>query len=250
MIFLIDRIPIPGFSEPASSLSHYLVIPIFLVLFVFLLKKAWGKTPLIYHIFFGFAVVFVLSMSGTFHLLDKGGVAKGIFQRLDHAGIFLLIAASMFPVHGILFKGIKRWGILVLMGTAAVAGIVLKAVYFDSFSNFIDLVMYLGYGWVAMISGILLVRKFKLKFIFWLLIEAGCYTLGAVLDFAEWPTLWTGVISGHEVFHLFVGAGIICHWRFIWSFADFQPNLTKELAITSEEVPEKELAPVSVRPRS
>ncbi|MCB9234483.1 MAG: hemolysin III family protein [Bacteroidia bacterium] len=235
MVFLIDRIPLPGISEPVSSFSHYLVIPVFVVLFVFLLRKAWGKTPIVYHILFGIAAVFVLSMSGTFHLLEKGGFAKAIFQRLDHAGIFLLIAASFFPVHGILFKGVKRWGILVLMGTAAVAGVILKVLYFDDFSNLMDLVVYLGYGWLGLISGVMLVRKFKLKFIFWLLIEAACYSVGAVLDFAEWPTLWTGVISGHEIFHLFVGAGIICHWRFIWSFADFKPGIVNEQRAMNNE---------------
>jgi len=103
--------PIPGFSDPFSSLSHLLGAFIFLVLSFPLLKS--GKGNLLRSIalsVFSFASVFMLSMSGVYHLLSPDGEARVILQRLDHSAIFVLIVGTMTPVHLILFRGFMCWG--------------------------------------------------------------------------------------------------------------------------------------------
>ena len=55
-----------------------------------------------------------------------------------------------------------------------------------------------------------------------------CYALGAVFNQTAWPILWPGVIQAHELFHLFVIAGVGFHWYFFWSLAE-QP-MTGEAA--------------------
>ena len=54
--------------------------------------------------------VFLLSMSGVYHMMESGGTARAVMGRLDHSAIFVLIAGTFTPVHGILFRGWARWG--------------------------------------------------------------------------------------------------------------------------------------------
>ena len=42
------------------------------------------------------------------------------------------------------------------------------------------------------------------------------YSIGAVAHVARRPTLWAGVLGSHELFHLFVVAGVLTHFLFIW----------------------------------
>ena len=41
------------------------------------------------------------------------------------------------------------------------------------------------------------------------------YSLGAVLNLLHWPVLLPGIFGAHELFHLFVLAGSLAHYRFI-----------------------------------
>ncbi len=50
------------------------------------------------------------------------------------------------------------------------------------------------------------------------------YSVGAVLNLLHWPVLWPGVFEAHELFHLFVMAGSLSHFWFIFSaVATFDP---------------------------
>ena len=47
-------------------------------------------------------------------------------------------------------------------------------------------------------------------------IAAGlAYTVGAVVEFLDWPVLWPGVVGPHEIFHVFVLIGVSLHFVFI-----------------------------------
>lgn len=159
-------------------------------------------------------------MSGVYHLLNKGGMASQVMRRLDHAGIFLLIAGSFTAVHGYLFRGFWRWGMITAIWVMAIAGLTLKTIFFSSVSEALSLTFYIGLGWFGAISGFLLWRKFGLKYIMPLLLGAVFYTLSALLDFFDVPHLVPGLMGPHEIFHVGVILGISCHWIFIYRFAN------------------------------
>jgi len=214
-------VAIPGFTEPFSSLSHLLAAGVFLIIGIFMVMNGRGKTSnTVSLIVFIFSYVFLLSMSGVFHSLDNGGTGRMILQRLDHAGIFILIAGTFTPVHTILFRGIWQWGMLLLIWTIAITSITLKIIYFDSIEEWLGLTMFLGMGWVGAVSGILLYKRFGLNFIKPLLYGAAAYTIGAVMEFLRWPNLIPGYLGPHELFHIAVLFGIGYHFWFIYTFAD------------------------------
>ena len=84
--------------------------------------------------------------------------------------------------------------------------------------------LYLTLGWLGALSGYLLWRRSGLRFIRPLLLGGVAYSVGAVAEFVRWPVLIPGVMHAHEAFHLAVIIGALCHWSFIWQFANAEPS--------------------------
>src|SRR5687768_17309979 len=80
---------IPGFADPFSSLSHLLGAAIFLALGVFLIRRGAGNAARVASlVVFVIGSVLLLSISGTYHLLDHSGAARRVLRVLDHCAIF------------------------------------------------------------------------------------------------------------------------------------------------------------------
>jgi channel protein (hemolysin III family) len=209
-------ITIPGFSEPVSSLSHLVAAFFFFALSVALIfrhRPSGLKTIAI--LIMSFSTVFLLSMSGVYHLLDPSGSGRAVLQRLDHAAIFVLIAGTFTAVHLVMFKGIWRWGMITLIWFFAVSGITLKSIFFNDLPEWIGLSIYISLGWFGVISAIRLWKHYGFSFIKPLLYGGLAYSIGAIIDFLQYPLLIPGVIGAHEIFHFAVMAGISFHWAFI-----------------------------------
>jgi channel protein (hemolysin III family) len=211
---------IPGFTDPFSAISHITGAILFLFFGVRLVRYAKLQSGVVAALTTGVfvsSVVFLLSMSGVFHLLEHGGGARTVLQRLDHAAIFALIAGTFTPIHGILFRGFWRWGVLFVIWTLAIAGITLKSIFFNDMAEWVGLMFYLGLGWIGVLTAFLAHRLHGFQIIKPLLYGALAYTVGASLEFLRMPVLVPGVLGPHELFHLAVLAGIMFHWSFIRS---------------------------------
>ncbi|MCC6494124.1 MAG: hemolysin III family protein [Pirellulales bacterium] len=214
-------ISIPGFADPVSSLSHLVGAGVFLVMGTFLVRRGAGSAARMASLaIFSFGAVLLLSISGVYHLLQRDGTPREVLRVLDHAAIFVLIACSFMPPHVILFRGPWRWGMLVAVWTFAAAAITVKSVFFGVLPEIVGTGLYLGMGWIGLISGIALWRRFGFAFIAPLLWGGVAYSIGAVLDVLHWPVLVPGVVQWHEVFHVAVLAGLTLHWAFIYGIAD------------------------------
>jgi channel protein (hemolysin III family) len=212
---------IPGFSDPVSSLSHLSGAVVFAILSVPLMSRGRGDALRVVSLaVFAFSCVLLLSLSGAYHLLSPGTAAREVLMRLDHAAIFVLIAGSFTPVHAILLRELWQWHLLAWIWAAAIAGLALKTVYFDTMPAWLGLLMYLGLGWLGLISTVAIALRSGVRFILPLVWGALAYTGGAVVDFLDWPVLVAGVVGPHELFHLAVLAGISFHWAFIRGIAD------------------------------
>jgi channel protein (hemolysin III family) len=217
---------IPGFSDPLSSLSHLAAALVFAVLSVPLILRARGEALRVVSLaVFAFSCVLLLSLSGVYHLLSPGTAGRSVLLRLDHAAIFVLIAGSFTPVHMILLRDLWHWHLLAWIWVAALAGLVLKTVYFDAMPPWLGLLMYLGLGWLGLISTVALARRSGVRFILPLVWGGLAYTAGAVVDGLGWPVLVAGIVGPHELFHLAVLGGISFHWAFIRGIADGAPAL-------------------------
>lgn len=227
-------ISIPGFTDPFSSISHLVGAGLFAVFSVFLLVRGWGDAMRFASLaLFCLGTIFLLSSSGIMHLLGRDGSAYSVMRRVDHAAIFALIACSFTPIHVILFRGRQRWAVLILVWTVAILGIAIKTVYFDAISPAVGTAIYIGMGWIGLLSWLAVVRQYGFQFARPIMWGGLAYTIGGVLDSLHWPVLIPGVIQWHEVFHVAVLVGLGCHWAFIYSIAD-RPAPPLEVFAASE----------------
>ncbi len=214
----MNPVPVPGHNDPFSTISHMLTVAVFLWLGFRLFLQARGSLVRVVSVsIYIFSVIFLLSMSGVFHLLQTGGEARAVLQRLDHAGIFVLIAGTFTPIHAILCRGFLRWGFLAIIWTFAITALVLKTIYFNYLPEGLGLALYVGFGWMGVVSGYVSYRLYGFAFVKPLLYGSLAYTAGAMMDYLRWPTVIPGVIGPHEMFHIAIIAGVAWHWQFIHS---------------------------------
>ena len=170
---------------------------------------------------FCMGAVFLLSMSGIYHMLSPESTAQTFVQRLDHSAIFVLIASSFTPAHTILFRGWGRVGaLLLLIWTIGVVGITLKMIYFHDMPRWLGLSLYVGMGWLGAFSCISLWRRYGFDFVQPLLWGGVAYSVGAAMEGLHWPVLISGVVQWHEILHVAVLIGLGCHWAFTFKIAD------------------------------
>ena len=185
-----------------------------------------GAVPLLRHgrgsrgrfasvLVYAISVVALLTISGTYHSLQGGGSARHTWRRLDYSAIWLLIAGTFTAIHGVMHRGRWRSWMLVAIWTLAATCGLLQAFWFELFSGPAGLLLYLGLGWVGILSIIKVGRQLGFLKV-WPMWAAGIvYSAGAVLEANKLPTLVAGWIGPHEVFHLAVITGIALHWIFV-----------------------------------
>jgi len=219
-----EIIPIPGFFQPFSSLSHLLGAVVFAGFSLPLLLRGRGSRLRLTSL-----AIYCLGtvVRGTYHLLDPAGAARPVVRRLDHAAIFVLIACSFTPSLIILFRGKARWGILLFVWLYAIFAIVLKMAYFDQISSHQGLILYLLMGGIGIFPCILISQRHGWSFLKPILWGGLAYALGGTLESFQWPVLVPGVIQWHEVFHVAVLLGLGFHWAFVFTIADgrLEPNI-------------------------
>ena len=209
--------------EPVSSITHLAASVL----------AALGATPMIalarirrraiVLAFYVFSVVASMGISGLFHSLQKGGEARELLQRMDHYAIWMLIGAAFTAVHVVACRGFWRWGILLIVWAYALGGILLQVLWFDAFTRWPGLALYLGMGWIGLGSIIKLGRQMGFAAVRPLLHGGILFTVGALAQPFGLPVVVPNWIGPHELFHLAVIGGIFLHWRFITRLLREQP---------------------------
>jgi len=212
---------IPGFFDPMSSLTHLVGTVFFLLLTPFLLWSArTSRRNFWFSLLFAVAVLLSLSLSFVYHMMAVGGTARAIMLRLDVAAIFILIASTFTAMHGILFVGWKRWGMILLLWVIAITGLTLRTIFFDRIPPVIGDGIFLLMGWVGAYSTWLVWQDYGWRAVGPIMLGGAFYTIGAIINAQGGLVLIDKVWGPHETFHLFVLAGIGAHWAFIWRIVD------------------------------
>ena len=202
----LDERPQTLGEEIANSISHGvgLVAAIVAFPFVVMAAAARGSTSgIIAASIFATTMVLLYLSSTIFHALPDGR-AKRVFQVLDHAAIFLLIAGTYTPFTLGVLHGVWGWTLFGIVWSVAAVGIVLKSIGGVRY-NTISTWAYLAMGWVVVIAAERLWTLMPAWGLFWLFAGGLAYTLGAVFFLLE------RIRYFHFAWHLFVVAGTACH---------------------------------------
>jgi len=209
---------LPGFYEPFNAISHLLAASLFVYLGWKLLRRARRapRADFFLLLIYSISCAFLFSMSAVFHMMVRGGTASRVMERLDHGAIFFLIAGTFTAVHGLMFRGWRRWIPLVIVWTGAAACITLKTVFFETLPEWLGLTFYLAMGWSVALTAIPILRRHGVRRLAPLLAGGIAYSVGAFTEYMGWFRVIPGVVHAHELWHLIVLVGALLHWRFVW----------------------------------
>ena len=169
--------------------------------------------------------VFVISMfllysaSTLYHSIDINDQINLRLKKLDHCMIFVLIAGSYTPVCTIALKGVIGYGLLGLVWTIALLGIIFK-LFWVTCPKWISSVMYIAMGWTCILAISPIIHSLSRFAFFWLALGGIIYTIGGIIYALKLPVFNNRHknFGSHEIFHLFVMAGSACHCVVMYSF--------------------------------
>jgi hemolysin III len=163
---------------------------------------------------FGITLTFCYAASAMFHAVPYHGDVLGRFQRLDHVGIYLLIAGTYTPVAWSLLRGAWLWGTLTTVWTIS-ATCAARVWCGGLLPIWMSTLVYLTMGWGSLICYRELARTYSHRTLLPLPLGGLFYSVGAVINLARWPVLSPGLFAAHELFHFLVIAGSACHIFFM-----------------------------------
>jgi channel protein (hemolysin III family) len=218
----IEATAILGIREPFCSLSHIAGAVVFTLLAMLLVYRGRGDRLRMLSLgIMAYVCIQTLIVSSIYHMQWPGPLRE-LMLRIDVAGIFLVIAGCITPVHVILFKGSERWAPLAVAWSAAAAGVLIRMCYFDRVPNAAGIGIFLVFGWGGAVTAYVLWRRYGWTFIRFAVLAGLSYTVGAIVLMLHWPIPLAGIIGPHEIWHVAVLAGLGLHWRFVFQIADGQ----------------------------
>ena len=206
--------------EPGSAITHFIAMMLAVFASTPLLIKAAVSND---SVAFVAMSVFVLSMialymaSTLYHSVTVKDRILRVFRKIDHMMIFVLIAGSYTPVCLIVLGGKSGYTLLAVVWTIAIVGMLIKALWITC-PKWFSSAIYIAMGWVCLgVFGQLWNTLPRSAFL-WLLAGGIIYTIGGVIYALKLPIFNSKhqYFGSHEIFHLFVMGGSMCHFIFMY----------------------------------
>jgi hemolysin III len=200
------------FREPVNSLTHWGGAILALAGLIALLIVGWSTPAKIISLtIYGISLIFLFSASATYHMVRVKDKALEIFRKVDHAAIYVLIAGTYTPFCINAFEGFWKWGMLSIIWSLAVIGIVVKIFYIKA-PRWLSAGIYVIMGWISVGAAGEMLSALPTWVFAWLLAGGIIYTLGAVVYATKIFNFKPGVFGFHEVWHIFVLLAAAAHF--------------------------------------
>lgn len=208
--------------EPGSAITHFIGMMMAIVAATPLMVKVAMDAD---HITFIAMAVFIGSMvalygaSAIYHSVTVKDNILRIFRKLDHMMIFVLIAGSYTPVCLVVLGNRLGYTLLAVVWSIAVAGMIIKACWITC-PKWFSSVLYIAMGWACLAVFGTLWNTLSRSAFLWLLAGGIIYTLGGIIYALKLPLFNAKHknFGSHEIFHLFVMGGSICHFIFMYLY--------------------------------
>lgn len=209
-------------KDPGSALTHFIAMIGAAAAAVPLLLKASHEPDRIH---FLSLLVFIISMillyaaSTIYHTLDISENINRCLRKLDHMMIFILIAGTYTPVCLIVLGDRSGYLLLSLVWGIALAGILINALWINCPKWFSSMI-YIAMGWVCILAFKQIILALPRAAFGWLLAGGIIYTVGGIIYALKLPIFNSKHknFGSHEVFHLFVMGGSLCHYIMMYAF--------------------------------
>lgn len=166
---------------------------------------------------FAGSVALCFGVSALYHRVDWAPHARIVMRRLDHAGIYLLIAGTYTPVCLLALDGTWRYAVLALVATAAGAAIVVMVAWVAA-PNWFAAALAMAIGWIGVLLLPQLAARLEPAAIILLALGGIAYTVGAIVYARRRPNPAPAVFGYHELFHALTILGVACQYVAIGVF--------------------------------
>lgn len=208
--------------EPGSAITHFIgVVLSVLATTPLLIKVAVNDdhTAFIAMAVFMCSMVALYSASTIYHSVTVRDRVLRVFRKLDHMMIFVLIAGSYTPICLIVLGGRSGYTLLAVVWGIALVGMTIKACWITC-PKWFSSVIYIAMGWICLAVFGTLWNTLPHSAFLWLLVGGLIYTVGGVIYALKLPLFNSKHqnFGSHEIFHLFVLGGSICHFIFMYLY--------------------------------
>lgn len=181
------------------------VATVLCVIFAAIHKNTYG---VISSSIYGATLILLYTMSSIYHGLREG-MAKKVFQIIDHCSIFILIAGTYTPFTLCtlrMYNTALGWTMFGIVWGFAILGIVFNSIDLKKY-KIPSMVCYLVMGWCIIIKGSLLPKLLTIPGFVMLVLGGVFYTVGAILYGLGKKHKWM-----HSIFHIFCVIGSVLHF--------------------------------------
>ena len=209
-------------KDPGSAITHF--IGMLMAIFAavpLVIKAAKGPEP-IYVIsiaVYAISLILLYAASTSYHTFICSKKITTILKKIDHMMIFVLIAGSYTPICLLVLRGKIGIGLCLLVWGIAAVGILIK-MFFVYCPKWVSSVLYIGMGWTCVLAFGQILNSLTPAAFGWLLGGGIVYTVGGIIYALKLP-IFNGKhknFGSHEIFHVFVMAGSICHFIFMYHY--------------------------------
>jgi hemolysin III len=166
---------------------------------------------------FAAAVAAMFGASGLYHSRNWPERSRRWLRRVDHAGIYGLIAGTYTSFGLLVVKGSSRPVVLGIVWIGALAAIVFKFAWIDA-PKWISVAIGVVLGWVGLIVFPQLLHEIGLGGLLLVLAGGVLYTAGGLVYAVRRPDPNPAVFGFHEVFHVLVIAAVACQYAAVALF--------------------------------
>lgn len=174
-------------------------------------NKTGGATYAASYTIFGATMMLLYLASATYHWLNLNEKATLILRKFDHAMIYILIAGTYTPICIIALSGLWGISLLIAIWSLALGGIFLTFFYFQA-PRWLTTGIYILMGWMVIVAFVPLLHVLPTAGFAWLIGGGISYTVGGVIYGRKKSLVNLPGFGFHEVFHMFVLGGSICHY--------------------------------------
>ncbi len=162
---------------------------------------------------YGATMICLYTASTLYHCVNTSVTGRMALRKYDHCSIALLIAGSYTPICLTVLRtqGAWGWAIFGVIWAMALCSCALSLFWISS-PRWLTAGVYLVMGWLAIVALYPLIRAFPPAGMAWLLAGGLLYTVGGVLYAVKWPGRDNPWFGCHEIFHIFILLGSICHF--------------------------------------
>jgi len=205
--------------EPGSAITHFIAWLMAAVAAFPLILKAHDRIAAFALTIFAVSMILLYGASTLYHSVNVTGRVLRIFRKIDHMMIFVLIAGSYTPVCLIVLGGSMGYSLLALVWGVAIIGMLIKALWITC-PKWFSSIIYIAMGWLCLLVFSTLWGTLPHAAFGWLLAGGIIYTIGGIIYALKLPVFNSlhKYFGSHEIFHLFVMGGSICHFIFMYFY--------------------------------